>query len=265
MEVTFTSVPGIPLIQPGADLAGIVHERMRAAGITLQESDVVVFAQKIVSKSENRLVRLKDVTPSPLALEVAAVTEHDPRLDELILRESNEILKMRKGLLVVEQRTGFICANAGIDRSNIEPDDGEIVVSLLPLDPDASARGLRESLSKLSGATLAVLIIDTHGRPFRDGVVGVTIGVAGMRALRDARGEEDLFGFHLQHTVLSPADELAAGASMLMGQSGEGRPVIVVRGARFTPGEGSIRELIRPRELDLFRPEALIRVGSKPA
>ena len=196
---------------------------------------------------------------------MAVITEHDPRLDELILRESNEILKMRKGLLLVEQRTGFICANAGIDRSNIEPADGEIVVSLLPLDPDASARGLREGLGRLSGAAIAVLIIDTHGRPFRDGVVGVTIGVAGMQALRDARGEEDLFGFHLQHTVLSPADELAAGASMLMGQSGEGRPVIVVRGARYNPGDGSVRELIRPRELDLFRPEPLIRFDRKPA
>jgi coenzyme F420-0:L-glutamate ligase / coenzyme F420-1:gamma-L-glutamate ligase len=262
MEITFTAVPDVPLIQPGADLAGIVYDQMRAAGINLQDGDVVIFAQKIVSKAEDRLVRLKDVKPSALALEVSAVTEHDPRLDELILRESNEILKMRKGLLVVEQRSGFICANAGIDRSNIEPADGEIVVSLLPLDPDASARRLRDSLGRLSGAVIAVLIIDTHGRPFRDGVVGLTIGVAGMRALRDARGEEDLYGFHLQHTILSPADELAAGASMLMGQSGEGRPVIVVRGARYTPGEGSVRELIRPKDMDLFRSEPLYRLRS---
>lgn len=260
MQITYTSVPDIPLIQPGADLAALVNERMRAADMPLLDGDVVVVAQKIISKCENRLVRLKDVTPSARALAVAAVTEHDPRLDELILRESNEILKMRRGLLVVEQRTGFICANAGIDRSNIEPADGEIVVSLLPLDPDGSARSLRDGLMRLSGASIAVLIIDTHGRAFRDGVVGVTIGLAGMRALRDARGEEDLFGFHLQHTILSPADEIAAGASMLMGQSGEGRPVVIVHGARYTPGEGSVRELMRPRELDLFRPEPLVRL-----
>lgn len=260
-SVTFTAVPHIPLIQPNDDLARIVFERLSAAGIILQDSDVVVFAQKVVSKSEGRLVRLSDVTPSARAREVAAITEHDPRLVEVILSESNEILKLRKGLIIVEQRTGFICANAGIDRSNIEPHAGEIVVSLLPLDPDASARRLREQLMALAGAEAAVLIIDTHGRPFRNGVCGVAIGVAGMKALRDARGEEDLFGFRLQHTIISPADEIAAGASMLMGQSGEGRPVVVVRGARYEPGEGSIKELLRSRELDLFRPEPMMRLA----
>jgi coenzyme F420-0:L-glutamate ligase/coenzyme F420-1:gamma-L-glutamate ligase len=262
MQVTFTSVPDIPLIQPGDDLARIVVERMTNAQIALQDGDVVVFAQKVVSKCEGRLVRLSEVTPSARALEVAAVTGHDPRLDEIILSESHEVIKMRPGLLIVEQRSGFVCANAGVDRSNIEPSDGEIVVSLLPLDSDASARRLRERLRELTGATVAVLIIDTHGRVFRDGVVGVSIGVAGMKALRDARGEEDLFGFHLMHTIIAPADEIAAGASMLMGQSGEGRPVVVVRGARYEPGDGSVRELIRPRERDMFRPEALMKLDA---
>ncbi len=259
-QITFTAVPEIPLIHPNDDLARIIVERMSAAGIALQDGDVVVVAQKVVSKSEGRLVRLRDVTSSARAREVAAITQHDPRLDELILQESNEVLKMRPGLLIVEQRIGFICANAGIDRSNIETDNGEIVVSLLPLDPDASARRLRNGLHKLTGAEVVVLIIDTHGRPFRDGVVGTTIGVAGMKPLRDARGEEDLFGFHLQHTIISPADEIAAGASMLMGQSGEGRPIVVVRGARYERGEGSVKELLRPKPLDLFRPEPIMRL-----
>ncbi|MBI3734010.1 MAG: coenzyme F420-0:L-glutamate ligase [Chloroflexi bacterium] len=256
-STTYTVVPGIPLINPGDDLPQIVLREMAAVGMALQDGDVVIFAQKVVSKSEGRLVPLDTVVPSARALEVAKVTEHDPRLDEVILRESNEVLKVRKGLLIVEQRTGFICANAGVDRSNIEPADGEIVVSLLPLDPDASARSLRDRLCALSGVRVAVLIIDTHGRAFRNGVVGTTIGVAGLLPLRDARGEADLFGFHLQHTIICTADEIAAGASMLMGQSGEGRPVIVVRGARYERGEGSVADIIRERALDLFRPEAL--------
>ena len=259
-QITFAAVPDLPLIHPGDDLARIVFERMQAAGMALQDGDVLMVAQKVVSKCEGRLVCLRDVQPTARALELSAVTEHDPRLDELILQESNEILKLRKGLLIVEQRTGFICANAGIDRSNIEPDDGEIVVSLLPLDPDASARRLRQQLRQFSGADVAVLIIDTHGRPFRNGVCGVTIGVAGMKALRDARGEIDLFGFTLQHTIISPADELAAGASALMGQSSEGRPVVLVRGAHYQRGEGSVQELIRPRDQDLFRPEPVMRL-----
>ena len=260
MQVTYTAVTGIPLIHPGDDLAQIVADCLRDAHIILQDGDVVAFAQKVVSKSEGRLVRLNDVTPSQRALDVSAVTGHDPRMDQVILDESNEVIKMRQGLLIVEQRSGFVCANAGVDRSNIEPEDGAIVVSLLPIDSDASAQRLRERIGELTGAKIAVLVIDTHGRVFRDGVVGVSIGVAGMKALRDARGEEDLFGFHLQHTIIAPADEIAAGASMLMGQSGEGRPVVVVRGARYEAGEGSVRELIRPRERDLFRPEALLRL-----
>lgn len=265
LQVSYTAVPGLPLISPGDDLGRLVYDALGAAGIALADDDVLVFAQKVVSKSEGRLVRLKDVTASPRAIEIAAVTGHDPRLDELIIRESTEILKMRRGLIVVAQRAGFICANAGIDRSNIEPDGSEIVVSLLPVDSDASARLLRARLQELSGKRLAVLVIDTHGRAFRDGVIGTTIGLAGMEGLRDARGEEDLFGFQLQHTVIAPADEIAAGASMLMGQSGEGRPVVVVHGARYTPGEGSVRQLIRPRELDMFRPAPLIRLIDESA
>jgi len=260
MQVTYTAIPEIPLIRPGDDLAQTVVDGLRKAQLTLQDGDVVIFAQKVVSKCEGRLVRLNDITPSRRAIDIAKVTGHDPRLDQIILDESTEVIKMRPGLLIVEQRSGFVCANAGVDRSNIEPDDGAIVVSLLPLDSDASALRLREQIQKLTGTHIAVLIIDTHGRVFRDGVVGVSIGVSGMKALRDARGEEDLFGFQLQHTIIAPADEIAAGASMLMGQSGEGRPVVVVRGARYEAGEGSVRELIRPRERDMFRPEALIHL-----
>jgi len=257
-HITFVKVPNVPLIKVHDDLAQFIYDCLSAAGMRLQDDDVVVFVQTVVSKSEGRHVAQPREAPSARALEVAAITGHDRRLFELVLSESNAILKVRQGLLIVEHRLGFVCANAGLDHSNIEAQDGEVVYSLLPLDPDASARRLRDRLGALSGARLAVLIADTHGRPFRNGAVGLAIGVAGMSPLRDARGETDLFGFQLQHTVISSADEIAAAASMLLGQSGEWRPVVILRGARYERGEGSLHELLRARAQDLFRPEPLI-------
>jgi coenzyme F420-0:L-glutamate ligase/coenzyme F420-1:gamma-L-glutamate ligase len=252
-QITLAAIPGIPLIRAGDDLAEILLERMGRAGMAVQHGDVLVICQKIVSKAEGRLVPLSEVAPSAEALALAAETGKDARLVELILRESRAILRQRPQLLIAEHRLGWICANAGIDRSNVARPEEDEVVLLLPEDPDRSARHLRDALSAATGRELAVIINDTHGRPFRNGAVGVAIGVAGMAPLSDLRGQPDLFGYRLQTSVLGTADEIASAASLLMGQADEGRPAILVRGAPIYLGEGSARELQRPEEKDLFR------------
>lgn len=253
-QITLTAVPGIPLIRPGGDLATIILERLAAAGMQLRDGDVVVIAQKVVSKAEGRLVHLAEVVPSPRAREVAAQVEKDARLVELILREARDISRMRPGLLIVEHRLGFICANAGIDRSNVAPDGEQEWVTLLPEDPDASARRIRRRLMEATGCDVAVIIADSHGRPWRVGAVGVAIGVAGMAPVEDLRGQKDLFGHELQTTQVGLADQLAAAASLVMGQANEGCPVVVVRGVGYTAREdASAREILRPREQDLYR------------
>ncbi len=244
------AIPGIPLIQAGDDLAAIVLERLMAADLHLQDGDVLVVASKIVSKAEGRLVRLSDVLPSPQAVEVAAACEKDPRLIEVILRESRRVLRTRPGLIIVEHKRGFVCANAGVDHSNVA---GEDWVLLLPEDPDASAAELRGRLEAATGARIGVIIADSHGRAFRMGTVGVAIGASGVAGLLDLRGRPDLFGYRLQVTQVGLADEIAAAASLLMGQANEGRPVVLVRGLPYPLREGNAQELIRPRELDLFR------------
>ena len=250
--LTCTGIPGIPLIRRGDDLAHIITQAIRNAGETLQEGDIVVVAQKIVSKAEGRLVDLREVQPGKDALALAERSQKDPRLVELILRESNEILRVRPGLIIVEHRLGFVCANAGIDHSNVRGDEEHVL--LLPEDPDRSARELRAAWMQEFGVhTLAVIINDSHGRAWRLGTVGVAIGVAGMHPLTDKRGDPDLMGRTLQATVIGTADEIAAAASAVMGQADEGIPVVIVRGARYRPGEGSLKDLLRPRELDLFR------------
>lgn len=251
-RLTCIGVEGIPLIQPGDDLAMVVAEAIRGMGEALQEGDVVVVAQKVVSKAEGRIVDLETVSPGPDAVVLAEAAAKDPRVVELILRESNEVLRVRPGLIIVEHRLGFVCANAGIDHSNVHGSDRFVL--LLPEDPDASARRLREAWRRTFGVDqLAVIVNDSHGRAWRLGTVGVAIGVAGMHPLTDRRGHVDLAGRPLQVTVIGTADELAAAASAVMGQADEGIPVVIVRGARYEPGEGSIRDLLRPRELDLFR------------
>lgn len=260
-QISFFALPGIPLIRPGDDLGTILLDGVQTAGLTLQDGDVLVLCQKIVSKAEGRAVRLADVTPSEQARALAAETDKDPRLVELILRESRAILRKRPHLIIAEHRLGWVCANAGIDRSNVaQPDQGDSteltgtqVVLLLPTDPDRSAHSIRERLVAATGANVAVIINDTHGRPFREGAVGVAIGVAGMAPLSDLRGRPDLFGYELQASVLGTADEIASAASLLMGQADEGRPAILVRGALVVLGPGAARGLQRPAEKDLFR------------
>jgi coenzyme F420-0:L-glutamate ligase/coenzyme F420-1:gamma-L-glutamate ligase len=254
-SVTLTALPGIPLIRAGDDLASLILSSLSSAGVELQDQDVIVLGQKIVSKAEGRLRNLADVTPGEAARRLAAETEKDPRLVELVLAESRRVLRRRPGLIIVEHRLGFVCANAGIDHSNVAGEDegGEAWVLLLPEDPDASARRLRARLTEATGARVSVLIIDSHGRAWRMGTVGVVIGASGFPCLLDLRGNEDLFGYRLRVTEVGLGDELAAAASMLMGQAAEGRPVIHVRGLAYPARDGSLVELIRPAEEDLFR------------
>ncbi|MHB8618839.1 MAG: coenzyme F420-0:L-glutamate ligase [Chloroflexota bacterium] len=248
-EVRLIPVRGLPVVQPGDDVAALVIGRMEHPP---EEGDVFVIAQKIISRAEGRLVHLADVTPSPRALELAPVAKKDPRLVEVILNDSREVLRLHEGVLIVEQRSGFICANAGVDRSNVPPGDGE-VAALLPVDADESARVFIERVRQITGLAVAAIVNDSHGRPWREGSVGVAIGLAGMRPLKDERGQRDLFGYELQTSVIGLADEVAAAASLLMGQADEAIPVVVVRGLAYEAGNGSIGEILRPRERDLFR------------
>lgn len=262
MALTLTALPDIPLVQPGDDLAQIIRLAVERAGLTLEDGDVIVLAQKIVSKSENRWVNTREVTPSERALKLAEETRKDPRLVEVILSESNQVLRTRPGTIIVEHRLGFICASAGVDHSNVRrhpagPGGGEAQcedwVLLLPENPDGSAEAIRRSLEAASGARLGVLIIDSHGRAWRMGTVGITIGLSGLPGVEDLRGREDLFGYRLQITEVGVADELAAAASLLMGQAAEGTPVVHARGFPYPLREANLGELLRPREQDLFR------------
>lgn len=252
MTISLIPVPNVPLIRPGDDLATIILDAVTQADLTLQTDDVVAIAQKVVSKAEGRLVDLSTVEPSKRALEVAEQTQKDARLVELILQESDEISRMRPGLLIVRHKLGFTSANAGIDRSNVAQGDDETVL-LLPKDPDESAWQLREAWQELWGVDVGVIITDSHGRPFRIGNVGVAIGVAGFSAIWDRRGELDLFGYELQHTFVAVADELASAAGIIMGQASEGIPVVIIRGAMPPAGSGTSRDLIRPKDKDLYR------------
>lgn len=257
-HIAVIAIPDIPMIQPGDDLPEIIFERARAAGMTLEDDDVVVVTQKIVSKAEGRSVRLSEVEPSPEAMELAALVRKDPRFVEVVLRESRGVMAMRPDLLVVENRLGIICANAGIDRSNIGQTGEDVTLMLLPRDPDASAQSIQERLGALSGKRLAVLIIDTLGRPFREGVLGMAIGVAGLEPLMDVRGQSDLFGYVMERTIINRADEIAAAASMLMGQTAAQLPVVIVRGASYPPGQGSARSILREPGKDMFRPKGYV-------
>ncbi len=255
--LTLTPLPGLPMIQPGDDLAALILEAMQRADLQLETGDIFVLAQKIVSKTEGRKVNLATVAPSPRARDLAAQIEKDPRLIELILQESNgEVLRTRPGLIVVEHRLGFVCANAGIDHSNVAGDDEWVL--LLPKNPDASAEKLRLQLEQAVGRIgnppyIGVVIIDSHGRAWRNGTVGVAIGISGLPGVVDLRGQADLNGRILQVTQVGAADELAAAASLVMGQAAEGTPVVHVRGFPYPLRGGSLRELIRPKEMDLFR------------
>ena len=235
------------------ELATLVLRGLDTSGETLIGGDILVLAQKIVSKAEGRSVPLRSVKPSARALDLARETNKDPRLVELVLSESTEVIRYRRDVLVVAHRLGFVMANAGIDMSNVEQGEGDGVALLLPLDPDRTCAELRERLRTLSGAQVGVIINDSHGRAWRNGTVGVAIGVAGLPALLDLRGRADLFDRALRITEVGLADEVAAAASIVMGQADEAHPVVLVRGVPYSRREGRAQELVRPRQLDLFR------------
>ena len=253
--LTLTSLQDIPLIRHGDNLADIIVGTLKTNGIALEDNDILVIAQKIVSKAEGRAINLARVTPSDRAIALAEKTEKDARLVELILQESNEILRTRLGTIIVEHRLGFVCANAGIDHSNVAGmgDAQEEWVLLLPADPDHSAQTLCDQVQSRTGRRVGILIIDSHGRAWRNGTVGIAIGLAGVPGLQDLRGKPDLFGFTLRITQVGVADELAAAASLMMGQAAEGMPVVHARGFPYELRESSLQELIRPKEQDLFR------------
>ena len=254
-QLSLITLPGIPQIKAGDNLAEIIFETLQANELTLEDGDILVLAQKIVSKSEDKLVNLSTVTPGEPAVKIAEFVQKRPELIELILRESNEVLRMRPGTIIVEHKSGFVCANAGIDHSNVHGDWGDEAdwVLLLPEDSDLSAERIRQRLTQLSGKQLGVMIIDSHGRAWRNGTVGVCIGLAGMPALVDKRGDKDLYDYTLRVTVIAAADELAGGASLMMGQAAEGTPVVLVRGFPYALRESNSSELVRSKQFDMFR------------
>lgn len=247
-EIRIIPVLGIPLIKEKDNLPRIISERIK-----IEDGDIVVICETIVSKAQGRVVNLKDINPSNKAVELSKKTGKDPRLVQLILDESKNVLKVGDAVIVVETKDGNICASAGIDVSNVCGD--ESFVGLLPLDPDLEAKSIRNSLKELTGAEVAVIISDTQGRPFRSGAIGVAIGVSGMKSLWKRAGEKDLYGYELKSSVIATADEAASAASLLMGQADEGIPVVIIRGARYLKGKGSSKELLREKEKDLFRPK----------
>jgi len=252
-EIRLIALGGIPLVREGDDLCETMLRAVERSGEKLISGDVLVVAQKIVSKARGRYVDLDQVMPSPRALELAKVVDKDARVIELILRESSEVLRARRDVLVVVHRLGFVMANAGIDFSNVEAEGEDTRALLLPADPDDECERLRKALLERTHASVAVIINDSHGRAWRNGTVGVAIGASGIPALLDLRGKPDLFGRALRITQVGLADELAAAASLLMGQADEGTPVVLVRGVPYERREGRAAELVRPKELDLFR------------
>jgi coenzyme F420-0:L-glutamate ligase/coenzyme F420-1:gamma-L-glutamate ligase len=250
-ELSIAALAGVPLVRLGDNIADLILHGLARSGLALQRSDVLVIAQKIVSKAEGRQVDLRTVTPSARALALAAEVDKDARLVELILQESTEVVRYRKGVLVVAHRCGTVLANAGIDASNVVGDDNHVL--LLPEDCDRSCRDIRARLAARTGVEAGVLIIDSLGRAWRNGTIGVALGAAGLPALLDLRGRPDLFGRTLRSTQVGIADEIAAAASLLMGQADEGTPVVLLRGLNLPDAAGSADDLIRARELDLFR------------
>jgi coenzyme F420-0:L-glutamate ligase / coenzyme F420-1:gamma-L-glutamate ligase len=249
-ELRVIPLVGIPLVQPGDDIASIIMPALQRSSASLREGDVVAIAQKIVSKSEGRVVDLRLVTPSPRARELAEATQKDARLVELILGESTSVLRHRPGVLIVVHRLGMVLANAGIDRSNVAGSEHAL---LLPRDPDRSAADIRDKLRAATGIDPGVVIIDSIGRAWRNGTVGTAIGASGIAGVLDLRGRPDLFGRRLETTELGFADEVAAAASLVMGQAGEGRPVALLRGLAYERREGTAREVLRARDKDLFQ------------
>jgi coenzyme F420-0:L-glutamate ligase/coenzyme F420-1:gamma-L-glutamate ligase len=247
------ALEGLPLIKAGDDLVELIASSLKLNGVEPQAQDVLVVAQKIVSKAEGRVVDLATIKPSAKARTLAAEVDKDPRLVELILSESVRVVRARRNVLIVEHRLGFIMANAGVDQSNVGPADGSSRALLLPENPDRSAETLRNGLAAASGIDLAVVINDRFGRAWRQGTAGVAIGVAGLPALIDLRGRPDLFGRTLEFSVVGFADEVAAAASLVMGQADEATPVVLLRGLRWSAPASTAASIIRPANEDLFR------------
>lgn len=243
-------VAGLPVIKEGDNIASMILEAVSVQGVQLADGDVLVISHVIVSRAEGRTVDLQNVKPSKIAKSFADFTGKDPRLVEVILSDASAIRRMAPGVLITETRQGFVCANSGVDKSNVP---GKEVVALLPADPDESASRIREHIKRLSGAEIAVIISDTHGRAHREGEVNVTVGASGLNVIRDRRGEYDLFGYELKVKRTAVADELASSAELVIGQADEGIPAAIIKGYRFEQSEVSTaKELVRSRENDLF-------------
>jgi coenzyme F420-0:L-glutamate ligase / coenzyme F420-1:gamma-L-glutamate ligase len=248
-EVRIIGLQGLPNIVPGMDLAQVITEAAQAQGLSFASGDIVVVTQKIVSKAEGQLVDIQTVTPSPFAMQIAQVQEKDPQVVEVVLRETRRVVKMDQRTIISETHHGFVCAHAGVDESNVA---GEGTVALLPVDADASARQLRQGIRQRTGVELPVIISDTFGRPWREGLVNVAIGIAGLEPLKDYRGLPDTEGRILKVTTLAVADELASAAELVMGKLDK-VPVAVIRGYPYPAGEGDAKRLVRKPEKDLFR------------
>ncbi len=250
-KIEIIPVHGIPLIKKGDDIGQILLNCLRKNGISLEDSDVVVICQTIVSKAEGNVVDLRKIQPSPRAFELSQETGKDPRLCELILREAVEIVRIGKGPIIAETRHGIVCASCGIDHSNVSGDLDH--VALLPENPDETALEIRKMILKETGKDVAIIINDTQGRALRAGAVGTAVGLSGLIPIWVRAGESDLYGYVLESSPIAVADELASAASILQGQSNEGIPIVIIRGARYLRGEGTAKELLRAREKDLFR------------
>jgi len=254
-RINIFALDGVPLVKPGDDLVEIIRDALIFSNERLQDDDVVVIAQKIISKAEGRIVSLNSVKPSSRAEALAIKLEKDPRQIELVLRESKEIIRLKPGVVIVEQNLGLVMANAGIDRSNVvdQDNDNDEYVLLLPKDPDASCDLIRHGINKRLGVKVGVIVNDSVGRAWRIGTTGHAIGVAGLPAVVDLRGELDMFGKELLVSEQAVADELASAASLLQGQASEGKPVVVIRGFKSGAEKQKATALIRDREMDMFR------------
>ncbi len=246
------AIPGLPMVRAGDDLPSLIADAAEASDLTLLDGDVVVIAQKIVSKAEGRTVDLATVEPTPQAIALADEVGKDPRIVQVVLSESVRVVRSRPNLMIMQHKLGFVMANAGVDQSNVAPTDGVQRALLLPVDPDGSAETIRARLAERFGVKLGCVINDSFGRPWRRGTAGVAIGCSGLPSLIDLRGQPDLFGRILEVSIIGFADEIAAAASLLQGQAAEGQPVVVVRGLSWTAPDASIAELVRPPEEDLF-------------
>jgi coenzyme F420-0:L-glutamate ligase/coenzyme F420-1:gamma-L-glutamate ligase len=249
--VEIIAVEDLPLIKKGDNIAELVCKAAEKQNISIREGDVIVVTHVVVSKAEGNVVNLDEILPSERARKIAQQTQKEPELVEVVLRETKEIVRIGPNSIITETKNGIVCANAGVDRSNVE---GERNVVLLPKNPNASAEKIRQEIKSQTGSDVAVIVSDTHGRPFRMGEINVAIGVAGLKPIRDRRGEEDLFGYILRIKQTAVADELASAAELVIGQANEGIPVAIVRGYKYQAAENaSATELTRPREKDLFR------------